>query len=136
MIAVVNWHLRGPHLSTPPSVSFLLFSSAFSIISLLYIELAPRFAPKAIHPTASLCVEVANCIFFFTGFIAVAVCLGDLAFCNGSVCMAGRCLAVLAAAQFSLWMGSAVFAAKKGRVRGGRRTKWPGLRRGFRDLEM
>ncbi|TFA98753.1 hypothetical protein CCMA1212_009572 [Trichoderma ghanense] len=133
---VVNWHLRGPHLSTPPSISFLLYSPIFTLFSLLYIVLAPRFAPKAIHPTIVLTIEIANCILYFAGFIAVAVCLGDLAFCDGSVCMAGRGAAVLAAAQCSLWMGSAIFAAKNMVVRRGERTKWPGLRRGVRDLEL
>lgn len=102
LLAVVNWHLRGPHLSTPPSISFFLFSSIFSVFSILYLVFAPRFAPKATHPKISLSVEAINCIFYFAGFIAVAVCLGDLAFCTGSVCMAGRGTAVLAAAQFSL----------------------------------
>ncbi|EGR48114.1 uncharacterized protein TRIREDRAFT_108261 [Trichoderma reesei QM6a] len=133
---VINWHLRGSHLSTPPSIGFLLFCPIFALSSLLYLELAPRFAPKATHPTASLCIEIANCIFYFAGFIAVAVCLGDLAFCDGSVCMAGRGAAVLAAAQFGLWMGSAIFAARNLFVRGGRRTKWPSSRRGVRDLEL
>ncbi|PTB63824.1 hypothetical protein BBK36DRAFT_1125209 [Trichoderma citrinoviride] len=133
---VVNWHLRGSHLSTPPSIVFLLFSPIFTIASLLYIELAPRFAPKkATHPMTSLCIEITNCIFYFAGFIAVAVCLSDIAFCDGSVCMAGRGIAVLAAAQFSLWMASAILAAKS-MVKGERRPKWPGLRRGFRDLEL
>ncbi|KAL6816800.1 hypothetical protein V8C40DRAFT_253754 [Trichoderma camerunense] len=125
---VVNWHLRGPHLSTPPSISFILFSSIFSFFSILYLVFAPRLAPKAVHPKISLSIEAINCIFYFAGFIAVAVCLGDLAFCTGSVCMAGRGTAVLAAAQFSLWMGSAIFAAKA-MVRDERRTKLLSRRR-------
>ncbi|KAL6864417.1 hypothetical protein J3F83DRAFT_715711 [Trichoderma novae-zelandiae] len=132
---VVNWHHRGSHLSTPPSILFLLICPVFTISSILYITLTPRYAPKSIHPTTSFCIEIVNCIVYFAGFIAMAVCLGDLASCDGSVCMAGRGAAVLAAAQFSLWMGSAIFAAKN-TVRGGRRMKWPSSRRGVRDLEL
>ncbi|RFU76925.1 hypothetical protein TARUN_5311 [Trichoderma arundinaceum] len=132
---VVNWHLRGPHLSTPPSISFLLFSPVFTISSILYIELTPRFAPNAICPMMSLSIEVLNSIFYFSGFIAVAVCLHDLAFCDGSVCMAGRGAAVLAAAQFSLWMGSAILAAKN-IFKGGRQIKLPSRGQGAGDTEL
>ncbi|KAL7906869.1 hypothetical protein GGI35DRAFT_97500 [Trichoderma velutinum] len=132
---VVNWHLRGPHLSTPPSINFILFSPIFSVLSILYLVLTPRFAPKAAHPVVSLSIEAINCIFYFAGFIAVAVCLGDLAFCTGSVCMAGRGTAVLAAAQFSFWMGSAIMAAKA-IVRDGRRMKLLSRRRSTRDVEL
>ncbi|KAL7950923.1 hypothetical protein V8C42DRAFT_307939 [Trichoderma barbatum] len=132
---VVNWHLRGPHLSTPPSINFLLFSPIFTLSSIVYLEFAPRFASKAIHPMVSLSIEAINCIFYFAGFIAVAVCLGDLAFCDGSVCMAGRGTAVLAAAQFSLWMGSAIIAAKN-MFRSGRQMKLLSRRRNARDLEL
>jgi hypothetical protein len=83
----------------------------------------------------SLSIEALNCIFYFSGFIAVAVCLGDLAFCTGSVCMAGRGAAVLAAAQFSLWMGSAILAAKE-IFKGGRQIKLPGRRHGAGDMEL
>ncbi|KAL7962420.1 hypothetical protein V8C34DRAFT_270270 [Trichoderma compactum] len=132
---VVNWHLRGPHLSTPPSISFILFSPIFSVFSILYLVVTPRLAPKATHPMVSLSIEAINCIFYFAGFIAVAVCLGDLAFCTGAVCMAGRGTAVLAAAQFSLWMGSAIIAAKA-MVRDERRTKLLRRRRGTRGVEL
>ncbi|KAL6796032.1 hypothetical protein GGI42DRAFT_356656 [Trichoderma sp. SZMC 28013] len=132
---VVNWHLRGPHLSTPPSIGFILFSPIFSVFSILYLVFTPRLAPKATHPMISLSIEAINCIFYFAGFIAVAVCLGDLAFCTGSVCMAGRGTAMLAAVQFSLWMGSAIIAAKA-MVRDERRTKLLRRRRGIRDVEL
>ncbi|EHK16004.1 uncharacterized protein TRIVIDRAFT_39899 [Trichoderma virens Gv29-8] len=132
---VVNWHLRGSHLSTPPSINFLLFCPIFTVSSILYLEFTPRFAPKAVHPMVSLIIEAINCIFYFAGFIAVAVCLGDLAFCDGSVCMAGRGTAVLAAAQFSLWMGSAIIAAKA-IFKDGRQMKLLSRSRSARDLEI
>ncbi|KAL7799854.1 hypothetical protein V8C37DRAFT_365736 [Trichoderma ceciliae] len=132
---VVNWHLRGTHLSTPPSINFLLFSPIFTISSILYIEFTPRFVPTAIHPIVSLGIEAINIIFYFSGFIAVAVCLGDLAFCDGSVCMAGRGAAVLAAAQFSLWMASAILAAKE-IFKGGGQRKLPSWGHRAGDMEL
>ncbi|KAL7926508.1 hypothetical protein ACQKWADRAFT_141808 [Trichoderma austrokoningii] len=132
---VVNWHLRGSHLSTPPSINFLLFCPVFTLASILYIELTPRLAPSAtVRPAISLGIEATNCIFYFSGFIAVAICLGDLAFCNGPVCIAGRGAAVLAAAQFSLWMFSAIVAAKE--MFTGGPIKVPGRGRGAGDVEL
>ncbi|KAL6901373.1 hypothetical protein GGI43DRAFT_383702 [Trichoderma evansii] len=133
---VVNWHLRGSHLSAPPSIDFLLFCPIFTLASIIYIELTPRFAPKAIRPIISLGIEAINCIFYFSGFIAVAICLGDLAFCTGSVCMSGRGAAVLAAVQFSLWMFSAILAAKEIFKGGGRQIKLPGREHGTGDVEL
>ncbi|KAM0511150.1 hypothetical protein ACHAPE_010172 [Trichoderma viride] len=133
---VVNWHLRGSHLSTPPSINFLLFCPIFTLASVLYIELTPRFAPRATRPRISLGVEATNCIFYFSGFIAVAICLGDLAFCNGPVCMAGRGAAVLAAVQFSLWMFSAILATKEMFKGGSGQIKLPGRGRGTGDVEL
>lgn len=67
----------------------------------------------------------------------MAICLGDLAFCNGPVCIAGRGAAVLAAVQFSLWMFSAILAAKDMFTgAGGRPIKLPGRGRGAGDVEL
>lgn len=67
----------------------------------------------------------------------MAICLGDLAFCNGPVCMAGRGAAVLAAAQFSLWMFSAILAAKEMfKGGGGRQIKLPRRGHGTGDVEL
>lgn len=66
----------------------------------------------------------------------MAICLGDLAFCDGSVCMSGRGAAVLAAVQFSLWMFSAILAAKEIFKGGGRQIKLPGRGHGTGDVEL
>lgn len=66
----------------------------------------------------------------------MAICLGDLAFCNGPVCMAGRGAAVLAAVQFSLWMFSAILTAKDMFKGGSGQIKLPGRGRGTGDVEL
>lgn len=81
-----------------------------SILSLAYLEAAPRFAPKVAHPHAMFIVEALNTLFYFAGFIALAVFLGKLRFCRGSVCEAAKANAGLSVVQFLLWGATAGLA--------------------------
>jgi len=56
-------------------------------------------------------VELLNLLFYFAGFIALAVFLGKLLFCRGSVCSAARADAVFAAFNWLLWTGSSALLA-------------------------
>ena len=110
--SVVNYYLVGTQRASPGSLNFLVFASIFSILSILYLELAPKLFQRAAHPYASLGVEAANTVFYFAGFIAYAVLLGGLAFCHGAVCTAGRLDSVVAAAAFCAWIASTILTAK------------------------
>ncbi|KAK2594875.1 hypothetical protein QQS21_007427 [Conoideocrella luteorostrata] len=110
---VVNWYLMGTSQSPPNSVDFLLFASIFSILSILYLELAPRFLDRLAHPYASLAVEGLNAIFYFAGFITFAIYVGSLTFCHGNVCSASRGDAVIAAGAFCAWIASTILTAKQ-----------------------
>jgi hypothetical protein len=57
-------------------------------------------------------LEVLNVLFYFAGFIALAVFLSQLLFCRGSVCAAARADTVFASASFLLWVGSTYLMAK------------------------
>lgn len=50
-------------------------------------------------------------LFYFAGFVALAVFLGKLLFCRGSVCAAARADAVFAAFNWLLWTGSSALVA-------------------------
>jgi hypothetical protein len=68
-----------------------------------------------------LAFEIVNTLFYFAGFIALAVFLGKLLFCRGSVCAAARADAVFAAFSWILWCGSTVILALeifKGGIKG------------------
>lgn len=52
-----------------------------------------------------------NVLFYFAGFIALAVFLGKLLFCRGSVCAAARADATFAAFNWLLWTGSSALLA-------------------------
>ncbi|KND94501.1 hypothetical protein TOPH_00876 [Tolypocladium ophioglossoides CBS 100239] len=109
---VINYYLVGTKRAGPGSLNFLVFASCFSMLSILYLELAPKVYQRAAHPYAALGVEATNTVFYFAGFIAYAVFLGGLALCHGTVCTAGRIDSVVAAAAFCAWIASTILTAK------------------------
>lgn len=109
---MIDWYLSHTRFSSPHIFNFLLVAPIISFLSMLYLELAPRFAPRASHAFAVLAVESLNTIFYFSGFIALAVFLSELAFCNGPQCAAGQALATVAAISFIAWLATTALVAK------------------------
>jgi hypothetical protein len=111
---VVNWYVLRTPIGAPSAFNFLLFAPAFSLVSIAYLVLGPRYLPaRWTHPYALLVAEATNALFYFSGFIALAVFLINLLFCNGTVCAVGRATSVVAAAEFITWMGSTLIRAKE-----------------------
>ncbi|TVY35353.1 hypothetical protein LSUB1_G004454 [Lachnellula subtilissima] len=110
---VAHWYNADTLTAAPKQIDFLIFVPVFSFISVFYLEFVPRFAPKASHPYALFVVEILNTLFYFSGFIALAVFIGRLLFCRGSVCSAARADAVFAAFSWILWASSSVVGALK-----------------------
>ncbi|CAH0059364.1 unnamed protein product [Clonostachys solani] len=100
-------------MPSPSSLNFLTFAPAFSILSIIYLELAPKRYPQGCHPFVLLAIEATNTIFYFTGFIALAIFLAKLVYCTGSVCAVARATSILAAAEFTSWIASTILLAKK-----------------------
>ena len=109
---VANRYLVLTQGGSPAEVNLLIFAPAFSLVSLACLELAPRFAPWPSQRTACLIVEALNALFYFTGFIAIAVLVGGMDSCDGPVCAAARADAVLAATQFSTWIATSFLMAQ------------------------
>ncbi|KAH8714155.1 hypothetical protein BGZ61DRAFT_206846 [Ilyonectria robusta] len=109
---VVNWYMMGSRTSSPEAFVFLIFTSLFSLFSLVYLVVVPRFAPRFAQPYASIAVDMTNTALYFAGFIALAVFMTNLTFCRGTVCAVGRADAVFAAAQFTVWIASTILMAK------------------------
>jgi len=103
---VAHWYNNDTLTASPSQINFLIFVSLWSFISIAYLELAPRFMAKASHPFGILAFNVLNMLFYFAGFIALAVFLGKLLFCRGSVCAAARADAFFAAFSWLLWSAS------------------------------
>ncbi|KAK7744743.1 hypothetical protein SLS62_010100 [Diatrype stigma] len=112
MAYVADWYNAATLTMAPPQINWLLACSVISIFSLGYLEGAKRFFPRAFHSTAALALEAVNALFFFSGFVYLAVFIGKLLFCRGSVCGAARASAVFGALAFLLWCASAALAAR------------------------
>jgi len=95
---VANWWSGFWHAASPSEVNFLLFCAVWSLLALLYLVLVPwRFSDTvAHHKLAILAVESITLLFWFAGFIAVAVFLSGRV-CFGSVCSAAKAATVFGA---------------------------------------
>lgn len=133
---VINWYMKQTPLPPPQSFIFLTFAPIFSLFSVAYLEfIKPRLAISETectanhrrychyhhHPLVSLAVEAINAVFYFAGFIALAVFLSHIGFCNGTVCATGRATSPVAATEFISWITTTILLAKdifKERTRG------------------
>ena len=79
----------------------MIFSSVFTILALLYLIIVPwRFSEtKAHHKFAILAAEAITMIFWFAGFIALAVFVSNRV-CFGHVCSAAKAAAVFGAFEW------------------------------------
>lgn len=103
---VAFWYNRETLSSSPTQINFLIFVPIFSFISILYLEITPRYVPKASHPYGHLAFETANLLFYVGGFAALTIFLNKLLFCRGPVCAAARADVVFSAFGWILWVGS------------------------------
>ncbi|KAG6015521.1 hypothetical protein E4U43_005160 [Claviceps pusilla] len=111
---VVHWYHANTSVAPPRSVDFLLSASIISVVSILYLELSPRFFHNLTHPYMFLAVEGLNSILYFAGFIAIAIHLGSLALCSkGNRCSVSRANSVVAAGAFCVWIASTILTAKR-----------------------
>ena len=67
------------------------------MIAVPYLTLSPRYYPTAAHKIGILVAEVLTMIFWFAGFIALAVFINNLLFCRGNVCRAAQAATVFGA---------------------------------------
>ena len=86
---------------SPSQINFLLFDAVWTVLALLYLIIVPwRFSETvAHHKFAILAVEAVTMIFWFAGFIALAVFLGERV-CYGHVCSAAKAAIVFAAFEW------------------------------------
>ncbi|KAF3070549.1 hypothetical protein GL218_00117 [Daldinia childiae] len=110
---VAHWYNVDTLTSSPSQINILLFASLYTIVSVLYLELAPRFVPKISHPLAAFGLATSNALFHFAGFIALSVFMSKLLFCRGSVCGSAQASIAFGAMEFLLWAAFAIFAGKE-----------------------
>lgn len=149
---MANWYNVDTLTSSPSQVNFLLFTSLFTLLSVVYLEAVPKFMPKCKcsalrqdvdprnnpaltrsavhHPWAVLSLEATNVIFYFSGFIALGVFLSNLLFCRGAVCGSARAATVFSSFEFALWCATAALTLKDAAQGGFSGINLPGRNRG------
>jgi len=85
----------------PSQVNWLVFVSAWTLLALIYLIVVPaRFSDTAAHHKfAILGVETLTMLFWFAGFVALAVFLSNRV-CFGHVCAAAKAAAVFGAFEW------------------------------------
>ncbi|KXL45077.1 hypothetical protein M433DRAFT_154651 [Acidomyces richmondensis BFW] len=108
---VANWWSGHWHVGSPSEVNFLLFCAVWSLLALLYLILVPwRFSDTmAHHKFAILAAESVTTLFWFAGFIALAVFLTGRV-CFGSVCSAAKAATVFGAFEWLLFAATTAVA--------------------------
>ncbi|KAK4222413.1 membrane-associating domain-containing protein [Podospora fimiseda] len=110
---VAHWYNTTTVVSSPSQINFLIFIAIFSILSVTSLVILPRvFSNRAVaNPYILLGIEIKNVLFWFAGWVALAVFLSRLLFCRGSVCHAAQADVAFAAMAWICWAGSAGIAA-------------------------
>lgn len=96
---VCNWWTSHWLAASPAEVNYLIFVSVWTILALAYLIVAPARFPAAAHKFLILIVEALTMIFWFAGFIALAVWLTNRV-CFGSVCASARAATVFSAFEW------------------------------------
>ncbi|KAI9840787.1 MAG: Peroxisomal membrane protein pex16 [Sclerophora amabilis] len=109
---VAHWinNPRTPARS-PDENNFLIFTSVWTIVVLVYLLVTPWLLPRFAHRFAVLAVEALTMLFWFAGFIALAVYTSGVSYiCSGHVCNNLKAACVFGAFEWLLWSASTVLA--------------------------
>lgn len=110
MAYVVNdW--VGFYVGSPSEANFLLFCSVWTIIALAYLTIAPVRFETAAHKFGILAAEFVTMIFWFAGFIALAVFLTGVRCHRWGPCRAAKAATVFAAFEWLLFSATTLMAA-------------------------
>jgi len=105
---VSDWSIwRG----SPAENNFLLFCSVWTILALAYLTIAPVKFATAAHKYGILAAEFLTMVFWFAGFIAVAVLLTDTGCRRWGPCRAATAATVFAAFEWLLFAATFIMAA-------------------------
>ncbi|KAL8679979.1 MAG: hypothetical protein Q9186_003795 [Xanthomendoza sp. 1 TL-2023] len=99
--------------SSPSQINFLLFTSIWTLFPALpFLAFGTRFLPaNANSKIAHVAMDAVTMLFWFAGFIALAVWYNDLPFCYGKVCNVIVASIVFGAFEWILFSISTAFSA-------------------------
>jgi len=101
---VANWYNSDTLTASPSQINFLIFVPVWSFITIAYLEITPVYAKRASHPYAHFALEIITTIFYFAGFVALAVFLSKLLYCRGTVCASARAAAIFSSINCATWI--------------------------------
>jgi hypothetical protein len=108
---VVNdWNLYA-YGGSPTEVNFTLFCAVWTLLALAYLVVAPVRFETAAHKFGILAAEAITMIFWFAGFIALAVFLTDLGCRRWGPCRAAKAAVVFAAFEWLLFAATTIMAS-------------------------
>ncbi|CZT19073.1 uncharacterized protein RCC_04919 [Ramularia collo-cygni] len=100
---VAHWWNGYWNASSPSEINFLIFCAVWTLLVLIYFVLAGTTSGARVHhPYAVLGLDAITMIFWFAGFIAVAVFVHNRG-CFGGVCRAAKAAAVFGAFEWLLF---------------------------------
>lgn len=98
---------------SPVEINFLIFSPVWTILALSALVVVPMKMTSLAASTAGkfglLALEVLTMLYWFGGFVAMAVFLRDR-ICFGAVCDVAKAGTALSAVTWLVWMGSVVIS--------------------------
>jgi hypothetical protein len=110
---------------SPTEVNFMIFSPVWTIFALIFLVIVPMKFPSAAPKFALLAVETLTMLYWFSGFIALAVFLSDR-ICFGTVCSVAKAGTAISAFQwltFAATTGMGAWNTFRGRGRGAMTTE-------------
>ncbi|OJJ79656.1 MARVEL domain-containing protein [Aspergillus glaucus CBS 516.65] len=86
------------------TVNFMLFNGVWTpFVAVPFLVLAPTYFPNLAHRLILVGVELVTMIFWFAGFIALAVALPAASYCHGSACSCLQAATVFGAFEWVLF---------------------------------
>ncbi|KAL1601553.1 hypothetical protein SLS60_006468 [Paraconiothyrium brasiliense] len=114
MAYVASWWTSHWRAMSPVEVNFMVFSPVWSLLALVALVVVPMKFSSLASSTGGkfglLGLEILTMLYWFGGFIALAVFLRDR-ICFGTVCDIAKAGTALSAVNWLVWMGSAVLSA-------------------------
>ncbi|KAH7117948.1 hypothetical protein B0J11DRAFT_96126 [Dendryphion nanum] len=106
---VASWWSSHWRQFSPTEVNFMIFAPAWSILALCALTVVPwkmpHVADQTIPKIALLALEGLTMLFWFGGFIALAVFLSDR-ICFGTVCAVAKAGTAISAFNWAVWAAS------------------------------
>ncbi|KAF1809377.1 hypothetical protein P152DRAFT_461564 [Eremomyces bilateralis CBS 781.70] len=96
---------------SPSDLNFNVFASVWTLLVLAYLVVAPLRFPKFAHKFGILAADAITMIFWFAGFIALAVMVNNWGCKHYGPCRAAIAASVFGAIEWLLFVASTVMAA-------------------------